>query len=130
MSGNAFTLWSFHSPLDARRQARVLAKHTQCPEAPSDALVECLRAKEAEDIVSVDERFMVWDIHPHMPFKATVEVAGGEGAFLDLHPRQAYGVGRLNDVPVMTGITSQDGAVLVASGYLVVTPSATAARTP
>ncbi|XP_052133458.1 venom carboxylesterase-6-like [Frankliniella occidentalis] len=119
MSGNSFTPWSFHSPGEARRQARVLATHTGCPESPSDALAECLRSKTAEEIISVDKRFVEWDIHPHMPFKATVESRAAEddddAPFMDMHPREAYAAGYLHqDVPFMTGITSHDGGVSVA----------------
>ncbi|KAJ1528859.1 hypothetical protein ONE63_007231 [Megalurothrips usitatus] len=117
MSGNAFAPWAFQSPALAKSKARVLAQHTGCPEAPSDALLRCLRSKAPEDIVSVDERFIQWDIHPHMPFRCTVEV-GGDEPFMDLHPRDAYGAGYLHDeVPFMTGLTAQDGAIFCAAMF-------------
>lgn len=113
LSGSAFTPWAFHLPGQARRQARVLAEHTKCPATPSDAFLACLRTRTAEEVTTVDERFFQWDISPHMPFKATAEPAG-EGAFLEMHPRDAYGAGLVHDdVPFMTGLTAQDGAISV-----------------
>ncbi|KAK3922992.1 Esterase FE4 [Frankliniella fusca] len=115
MSGNALGTWPFHSPGEGRRHARVMAAHTGCPGAPSEALAECLRTKTAVEITSVDRRFAQWAFHPHMPYKATVE--RGDGAdddppFMDMHPREAYAAGRMDqDIPVMTGIATQDGGL-------------------
>uniref|UniRef100_A0A1D1XT84 Carboxylic ester hydrolase n=1 Tax=Anthurium amnicola TaxID=1678845 RepID=A0A1D1XT84_9ARAE len=112
MSGSALAPWALFQPAQARAKAVKLADALGCPSTQgSAALRDCLLTKSAEDIVKAEDALAQWASHPVVQFRPTVEPRGA-GAFLDKHPAQVYADGGAHDVPVLTGVTSEEGCIL------------------
>ncbi|KAF5307863.1 hypothetical protein FQR65_LT06595 [Abscondita terminalis] len=108
--------WALALKGEAKHNARLLAKHLNCPTTSSTELVECLRTIKALDIVKQSEKFMVFGYDPCIPFKPVVEYWNKDG-FLPQHPIEIIEQGKMANVPFMTGITTDDGAMKSAAIY-------------
>lgn len=64
-SGVAVVPWAEAPPGEALKQAFRLAKFLDCPQAPSDELLACLRTKDSYDIINTEFRFYVSTIFYH-----------------------------------------------------------------
>lgn len=115
-SGNAFCPWTLTRPGLARTNAEILAEQLGCPRKDSRALVECLRGKNAVDIIGTDRTFQVFDYDPMIPFRPVIEPVH-PGAFLTEDPAVSLKQGRVADVAWMTGITSEEGTLRVPALY-------------
>nr|AYN64423.1 carboxylesterase [Dendroctonus armandi] len=116
MSGTSLCIWAQSPKNEGVENSKKLAEAFDCPRKPTQEMVECLRKVDAMDIVKHDVIFMEWDFDPMIPFKPTIE-SEVEGAFLTKSPTEIVQSGQSADVPLMVGITSQDGA-LRAAGVL------------
>lgn len=58
-SGTALTSWSLALPGATRNNTAKMAELLGCPVAPTKALVDCLRTKPVQDIITTDVHFMV-----------------------------------------------------------------------
>ncbi|XP_026322559.1 venom carboxylesterase-6-like isoform X2 [Hyposmocoma kahamanoa] len=105
-SGTALVPWAEAPPGEALRNTFRLAKLLDCPQAPSDKMLTCLRARNSYDIINTEYRFYVWDYEPLTPFKAVVE-PDLSGAFLTKNPRHPTPP----SVPWLTGLTRDEGCV-------------------
>lgn len=115
-SGNVFCPWTFSRPGTAKNKAESVAKELDCPTGSSKDLIDCLRTKNANDIIGTDRLFQVFDYCPMIPFRPVIE-PDHEGAFLTDDPALLMKYGRLSDIPWMTGITSQEGSLRVPGLY-------------
>ncbi|XP_077262131.1 carboxylic ester hydrolase [Temnothorax americanus] len=115
-SGNFYNPWTLTSPGFARKRALTLGKHIGCSSENSKELIECLRTKSAEEIIGTDHLFKKFGYCPMIPFRPVIEPKH-PGAFLTEDPLISVREGRLLDIPWMTGITSDEGALRVAGIY-------------
>ncbi|XP_075991060.1 juvenile hormone esterase-like [Anticarsia gemmatalis] len=106
-SGTALVPWAEATPGEALRNAFLLAKFLDCPQAPSEKMIACLRTKDSYDIIDTEFNFYAWDYEPMTPFKAVVE-PDLPGAFLRRSPRKIPDVPA---VPWLTGLTSHEGCL-------------------
>lgn len=113
-SGNAYCPWTLTRPGSAKKKATKVAELLGCPSKDSKQLVACLRTKKAFDIIATDRSFQIFGYCPMIPFRPVIEPVH-PGAFLTEDPAVLSKHGRLLDIPWMTGITSEEGA-LVAPG--------------
>ncbi|KZC14640.1 Venom carboxylesterase-6 [Dufourea novaeangliae] len=115
-SGNGYCPWAVGKPGSAKRNAIKLADLLHCPSKDTKQLVACLRKKNANDIIGTDRAFQVFGYCPMIPFRPVVE-PDHPGAFLTEDPAISSRNGRLMDIPWMTGITSEEGSLVVPGLY-------------
>nr|CAD7404517.1 unnamed protein product [Timema cristinae] len=116
-SGTALCSWTLAPNGSSKHQAQKLATLLNCPSAPSKALVDCLRKREAKDIIATDKDFMEWDVDPLIPFKPVVETTAeeGEDIFIPDHPlNMILNKNRKLNIPWITGLNSGDGGLKAA----------------
>jgi carboxylesterase type B len=58
-SGTALCTWALAANGSSAYQAKKLASLLNCPTNPNADLVDCLRTKDAPDIIATDKQFMV-----------------------------------------------------------------------
>lgn len=58
-SGTALVPWAEAPPGEALRNAFRLAKFLDCPQAPSDVMLDCLRTRDSYDIINTEYKFYV-----------------------------------------------------------------------
>ncbi|XP_076232205.1 carboxylic ester hydrolase [Calliopsis andreniformis] len=112
-SGNGYCPWAVARPGSPKKKAYKVAELLNCPK-DSKQLLDCLRAKSAAEIIKTDRTFQIFNYCPMIPFRPVIEPEH-PGAFLTEDPAIASKNGRLSDIPWMTGVTSEEGA-LVAPG--------------
>lgn len=71
-SGTALVPWAEAPPGEALRNAFRLAKFLDCPQSPSEKMINCLRTKDSYDIINTEFRFYVrfiitLSIYTHIP---------------------------------------------------------------
>ncbi|KAG7212180.1 hypothetical protein KM043_012520 [Ampulex compressa] len=109
-SGTVHCPWTLARPGQAKDRAKIVAEHLDCPSSGSEEILNCLRKKDAADIVATDRLFQVFDYDPMIPFRPVIE-PDHPGAFLKEDPMISSKHGRLADVPWLTGYTSHEGAL-------------------
>ncbi|XP_066251364.1 venom carboxylesterase-6-like [Euwallacea similis] len=114
MSGTSLCIWACSPKNEGVENAKKLAKSFDCPTDSSKDMIKCLSKIDALDIVKHDVVFMEWDFDPMIPFKPTIE-PNLEGAFLAEHPVEIIKSGRSAEIPLIVGITSEDGALRAAA---------------
>ncbi|KAL1491255.1 hypothetical protein ABEB36_011876 [Hypothenemus hampei] len=110
MSGTSLCIWACAPQNETLANTRTLARSLNCTTASSKAMIECLKQVNVYDIIKRDVIFMKWDFDPMIPFKPTVE-PDIEGAFLTQHPIDIIRSGIIAKVPLIVGITTEDGAL-------------------
>jgi carboxylesterase type B len=78
-SGTALCTWALAANGSSSFQAKKLASLLSCPTSPTTDLVNCLRTKDARDIIATDKQFMV---HMHGPNIGRAK--------LDIYPPPGY----------------------------------------
>lgn len=106
-SGSALVPWAEAPPGEPLKNAFLLAKFLDCPQAPSEQMLRCLRTKDSYDIINTEFKFYTWDYEPMTPFKAVVE-PDLPGAFLIRSPRK---IPNVQAVPWMTGLNKDEGCL-------------------
>ncbi|XP_068619891.1 juvenile hormone esterase-like [Battus philenor] len=106
-SGTALVPWAEAPPGEALRNAFRLAKFLDCPQAPSEVMLDCLRARDSYEIINTEFKFYAWDYEPMTPFKAVAE-PDLPGAFLTSSPRKTPSIAA---VPWMTGLNKDEGCL-------------------
>ncbi|KAF2899701.1 hypothetical protein ILUMI_06473, partial [Ignelater luminosus] len=109
-SGSAVGLWSIAPGDQAKRNAIRLGNLLNCSTASSKKLVDCLKKINAYDIVEQDKEFMQYTYDPAIPFKPVIEATNLKDAFLTKHPIDVIKSGEASNVPLIFGITTDDGA--------------------
>ncbi|XP_057668187.1 juvenile hormone esterase-like [Diorhabda carinulata] len=115
-SGTTLCPWGLSENKETENNSKKLAEALNCPTDSSENTIECLRKVDAEKFVELDEIFKVWDYDPMIPFKPVVEPKGTKDPFLPDHPLNIIKSGKSMDVPIIIGVTSEDGG-LKAAGY-------------
>ncbi|XP_060814384.1 carboxylic ester hydrolase [Bombus pascuorum] len=115
-SGTADCRWALAKPGSARKKATKVAELLSCPSENSKQLVECLRTKDAIELIATDRSFQEFAYCPVIPFKPVIEPVH-PGAFLTEDPVGMSRNGRMSDIPWMTGIMSEEGSLVVPGLY-------------
>jgi len=112
-SGSSLCHWSHFDNIAQR--TRTLAGLLECPTDSSRQILDCLRAKDAAEILEMRRRFEVPPILGIFPiiFGPRVD-AERESPFLPAHPRTIMAAGSTNPVPFITGFNRNEGAGLLA----------------
>lgn len=105
-SGTALNPWALQEAgLDKAKRLSVLMG---CPESDSRQIIDCLKSRNAYQIIEVTKEFMVHDGHPFSPFGPIVEIPH-EGAFIQEHPYKMMVEGKMADLPWITSVTEREG---------------------
>lgn len=115
-SGNAVAAWAIAPPGEAVRNAKRLAEFLHCPTVSSGKMIECLRKVNAADIIKQEIKYLEWSLDPMIPFKPVIE-PNHEGAFISEHPIDIIKSGKAANIPFMTGITTEEGAIKTSSYF-------------
>ncbi|KAK4880590.1 hypothetical protein RN001_008736 [Aquatica leii] len=115
-SSSALSPWGLRSITTMLKNAEKLANLLDCPSMPNEALIDCLRKIPANDIVKQDIHFLEWSHFPIAPFQLIIETESNQ-AFLAEEPADIIKKDMAAKVPMMIGITSEDGAMFSADIY-------------
>ncbi|XP_014603712.1 PREDICTED: venom carboxylesterase-6 [Polistes canadensis] len=115
-SGTAHCPWTLTRQGTAKIKAQSVGKLVNCPTDDSKALIECLRTKDAYDIIGTDRHFQKFGYCPMIPFRPVIE-PDHPNAFITKDPAIITKLGEMTDIPWMTGITSEEGSLKVPSLY-------------
>ncbi|CAG9859233.1 unnamed protein product, partial [Phyllotreta striolata] len=107
-SGTSLCCWAL-SEKETVENTHKLAKSLNCSIESSADMVECLRKIDAAKIIELDDIFKVWGEEPMMPFKPVIEPKSLKNSFLSDHPMNIISSGKSMDVPIIIGITSEEG---------------------
>ncbi|XP_046744719.1 venom carboxylesterase-6-like [Diprion similis] len=107
LSGTALDCWT--QTEGALVKAKKLASIVGCPSRDVQDMVDCLRSRPGYQIVQAVGEFMPWLYNPYSPFGPVVEKGGSEFTFIDKSPIEIINSGQVQDVPWITGITSEEG---------------------
>ena len=110
-SGNGYCPWAVERPGAAKKKATKVAELLDCPSEDTKQLLACLRKKSAVDIIGTDRAFQVFNYCPMIPFRPVIEPIH-PGAFITEDPAHASKRGHLADIPWMTGVNSEEGAIV------------------
>lgn len=106
LSGTALCPWPLQEVGLAK--TRTLASAVGCRQASTKELVECLRQRPARKLVENVRLFRPWLYNPFSPFGIVVEKTGNN-RFLTDHPYKLLKEGKVQDVPWLTSVTSDEG---------------------
>ncbi|CAG7820873.1 unnamed protein product, partial [Allacma fusca] len=121
LSGTAGAPWGFTPPEVGHAKSKQIAEFFQCPTDTAELLTKCLQEVPVSDLLSMlkdDMKFML-GLFPHRYgyfFAPTVETDHPD-AFLTEHPLQVLEQGRAQKIPLLTGVTADDGLVSAFSFY-------------
>ncbi|KAF2902651.1 hypothetical protein ILUMI_03536 [Ignelater luminosus] len=115
-SGIATAHWAVAPKGEALTNAKRLAQFLDCPAESNREMIDCLSKVDAHDIVSQDTKFMVYSYDPLIPFKPVIE-PNVKGAFITEDPIDIIKSGKSAEVPFITGLTTDDGAIKSAALY-------------
>ncbi|XP_011705734.1 PREDICTED: venom carboxylesterase-6-like, partial [Wasmannia auropunctata] len=85
-----------------------------CPTTSSRDMIRCLRYRPARAMVQATSEFMTFFYIPLTPYGPVVERFGDEAPFIDRTPIEIVSSGDVQDVPWVTGVTSEEGLYPVA----------------
>ncbi|XP_041479550.1 cholinesterase-like [Lytechinus variegatus] len=99
-SGNAYAEWAFeNTPLqDDRKRALELGQSMGCQTASVPAMIECLRSKDATDLMEAAGTIHGWRYKLHV-----------DGLFLEDTPDNLYRMGDFKQCPIMAGYNKDEG---------------------
>ncbi|KAF5288889.1 hypothetical protein FQA39_LY03768 [Lamprigera yunnana] len=115
-SGISLASWALAEEGESKREAKRLAEFLDCPTTSSQAIVDCLRRRDASEIVKATKLFAVYNYDPLVIFKPIVESVK-DGAFLPEHPLDIIKDDKIAQIPFMTGVTTAEGAMKSAAIY-------------
>ncbi|XP_077272626.1 venom carboxylesterase-6-like [Temnothorax americanus] len=111
-SGTAFDCWT--QTENALEKAKKLGALMGCPTISSREMIRCLRYRPARAIVQATSEFMPFFYNPFTPFGPVTERFGDETPFIDRTPIEIINSGDVQDLPWVTGVTSEEGLYPVA----------------
>ncbi|XP_014290283.1 esterase FE4 [Halyomorpha halys] len=118
MSGVALNPWAVAENL--KEKTMVIATDLGCPTNDSKTMVNCLKNRPAEHIISVTNKFLYWgNMYPLMFFGPTIEQPCATAFISDL-PANIIRDKNGSDVPVIFSFTADEG--LVAAAGILTTP--------
>ncbi|KAK9883517.1 hypothetical protein WA026_001693 [Henosepilachna vigintioctopunctata] len=86
----------------AKRQAKAVG----CPDDTSVNIVKCLRGKPANELAKSVNKLFEFGSDPILLWKPVIEDVGGQERFLTDHPVKLVLQGKFQEVPILSGITS------------------------
>ncbi|GAB1859690.1 Carboxylic ester hydrolase [Camponotus japonicus] len=111
-SGTAFDCWAqTESSLEKTKKLSALMR---CPTTTSKDMIDCLRYRQARDIVQATSKFMYFFHNPPNPFGPVVEKVGSDTPFIDKTPVEIVNNGDVQDLPWVTSVVSQEGLYPIA----------------
>ncbi|XP_011171836.1 uncharacterized protein LOC105204452 [Solenopsis invicta] len=111
-SGTAFDCWT--QAENSLEKAKKLSALMGCPTNTSRDMIRCMRYRPARAIVQATSEFMPFFYNPFSPFGPVPERFGDEAPFIDRTPVEIINSGDVQDVPWVTGVTSEEGLYPVA----------------
>jgi len=113
MSGSALCWWA-NIP-NQGQNAKALAKEMNCPTSPSIELVNCLKEKKVDEIMSAQSGLYSWhpgtkEMEPISMWSPRPDPEAGEMAVLPIQPELAMEAGQIQPVPFLVGVASDEGA--------------------
>ncbi|XP_017772304.1 PREDICTED: venom carboxylesterase-6-like [Nicrophorus vespilloides] len=116
-SGTALNIWGY--PFDDLQKdvARRQAKFVNCTMEDNFAMVECLRQVPAAELIDSAKGFNYFSFEPTTIFSSVTEIKTDSNPepFITKAPMEIVLSGDFNQVPWITGITSDDGMVKASS---------------
>ena len=113
-SGNALDPWVFME--NARSKAHQVAEFMNCTHDEHQKMLECLKQKPAENLVTSLKNFQPFLYNPFSPFGLVVEPAH-ESAFISEHPRIILESGKFNNRPWLLTQAKDEGLYPAAEFY-------------
>ncbi|CAH1394617.1 unnamed protein product [Nezara viridula] len=118
MSGVALNPWAVADNL--KEKTMIIATDLGCPTNNSLIMIECLRNRPAEHIVSIINKFVYWgDMYPLMFFGPVIEQPSAT-AFISDSPVNIIKDKKGSDVPLIFSFTHDEG--LAAAGAILTKP--------
>ncbi|KAL0131422.1 hypothetical protein PUN28_002745 [Cardiocondyla obscurior] len=111
-SGTAFNSWT--QTENSLEKAKKLSALLGCPTTSSRDMIRCLRYRPARTVVQATAEFMTFFYNPFTPFGPVAERFGDETPFIDRPPIEIVNSGDVQDIPWVTGVTSEEGLYPVA----------------
>ncbi|KYM89950.1 Venom carboxylesterase-6 [Atta colombica] len=111
-SGTAFDCWT--QAENSKEKAQKLSALMGCPTTSSRDMIRCLRHRPARVMVQATSEFMPFLYNPFTPYGPVVEKFGDEASFIDRTPVEIINSGDVQDIPWVTGVTSEEGLYPVA----------------
>ncbi|CAL7947466.1 unnamed protein product [Xylocopa violacea] len=111
ISGTALNCWT--QTENALEKAKQLGALMGCPTHNVRDMVRCLRYRPGRAVVQALGQFMKFYYNPFTPFGPIPEKFGDE-PFIDRTPAEIISSGAVQDVPWVTGVTSEEGLYPVA----------------
>ncbi|KAK4008458.1 hypothetical protein OUZ56_013598 [Daphnia magna] len=108
-SGSSLNSWALEKSVGS--YTRRLGQHFNCPHSNSSEMVACLRTKPAREIVGFRRKIEIMIEYP-IAFGPRVDVER-KLPFLPDDPRNLIKHKRINSVPLITGLNSNEGALIV-----------------
>ncbi|KAF2902650.1 hypothetical protein ILUMI_03535 [Ignelater luminosus] len=109
-SGIATAVWALAPKGEALTNAKRLAGFLNCPDESDKEMIDCLNKVDAFDIVTQEKKFLVHNYDPVIRFKPVIE-PDIDGAFLTEDPIDIIRSSKSAEIPFITGITTEDGAL-------------------
>ncbi|KAK4880599.1 hypothetical protein RN001_008745 [Aquatica leii] len=110
LSGITPSLWALAQEGEEKKIAKQLAEALNCPTNSSQFMVDCLLKVSAYKILEKSREFAVFNNNPSILYKPVIEPYS-QNAFLSEHPENIIKSRKMSQVPFMTGITKDDGAM-------------------
>jgi len=112
MSGTSLCWWSSLSSHTST--AHSLASRLQCPTQPSTALRDCLREKDAKEIMEAQGALYTWHLgtperEPMNIWSPRSDPEGGSAAVLPTHPIDVMESRDIKSVPFLVGVAETEG---------------------
>ncbi|CAK9823159.1 Venom carboxylesterase-6 [Anthophora retusa] len=111
ISGTAFDCWT--QTENSLEKAKKLGVLMGCPTNNIKNMVHCLRYRPGRTLVQSLSQFMTFYYNPFTPFGPVPEKFGDE-PFIDRTPVEIVSSGDVQDIPWITGVTSEEGLYPVA----------------
>ncbi|XP_003703976.2 carboxylic ester hydrolase-like isoform X1 [Megachile rotundata] len=111
ISGTAFDCWT--QTENSSQKAKQLGALMGCPTNNVREMVRCLKYRPGRTLVESLGQFMRFYYNPFTPFGPVPEKYGDE-PFIDRTPAEIVSSGDVQDVPWITGVTSEEGLYPVA----------------
>ncbi|XP_014255965.1 cholinesterase 1-like isoform X2 [Cimex lectularius] len=111
MSGNVFSPWSkSNNPSNASKE---IAKSLGCFSKKVHSMLNCLQSKSAEEILKAYEMLYMGGNWTELPLPVIDSFLPETEQYLPMAPDEAYAKGNFLKIPVMSGITMNDGIVAI-----------------
>ncbi|XP_046425209.1 venom carboxylesterase-6-like isoform X1 [Neodiprion fabricii] len=107
ISGTTLNCWA--QTEGSLEKAKKLANIVGCPTNGVQDMVDCLRTRPARLITRATGDFMPWLENPATPFGPVVEKGCSDFAFIDQPPAEILASGKVQDLPWITTVVSEEG---------------------